>query len=155
MNIQGLRYVFCYVCTSKRISPGNMTNEILCTIDFTDSSKEALKWSVRLAKNLKSPLTILYTYRLFKQNGQGAALKKMMEEEAAKKFAALETEFLKDAGVIYHFKTEVGFMDDRIEEHARTNKISFLVMGNGLRQTIKDSFDELISEVHIPLVIIP
>lgn len=132
-----------------------MTNEILCTIDLTDSSKEALKWSVRLAKDLKSPLTILYTYRLFKQNGQGAALKKIMEEEAAKKFAALENEFLKEAGITYHFKTEVGFVDDRIEEHTRTNKVSFLVMGNDVRKTISDSFDALVSEVQIPLVIIP
>jgi nucleotide-binding universal stress UspA family protein len=132
-----------------------MTNEILCTIDLSDSSKEALKWSVRLAKKLKSPLTILYTYRLFKQNGQGAALKKIMEEEAAKKFAAFETEFLKDSGIPYHFKTEVGFVEDRIEEHARTHKVSFLVMGNDVRKTINDSFDDLVSEVHIPLVIVP
>jgi nucleotide-binding universal stress UspA family protein len=138
----------------RKLSAGNM-NEILCTTDFSDSSKEALKWSVSFAKKLKSPLTILYTYRLLKRNGEGAALKKIMEEGAAKKFAELENEILKSSGIAYQCKTEVGFIDDRIEQHMKANKVSFLVMGNDMRKSITESFDELMSEVHVPLVIVP
>ena len=132
-----------------------MTNGILCTIDFTDSSKETLKWSVKLCKKLKCHLTVLYTYRLFKQNGEAIPVKKQMEEEAAKNFSLFEKELLAGKGITYDFKTEVGFIDDRIEEHARRNKLSFLVMDKEMSLRNKESFDDLIKQLQIPLVIVP
>jgi hypothetical protein len=132
-----------------------MTDGILCTIDFTDSSKKALNWSVKLCKKLKCHLTVLYTYRLFKQNGEAIPLKKQMEEEAVKNFALLEKEILAGKGVGYDFKMEVGFIDDRIEEHARKNKLSFLVMDKGMSLRNKESFDDLVKQLEIPLVIVP
>jgi hypothetical protein len=132
-----------------------MTNEILCPIDFSESSIEALKCSIRLAKKMKSKLTILYTYRLFKQNGEVMAERRRIEEEAAKRFNALEEELLKNSGLSYQFSTEIGFVEGRIGEHARSTKISFLVMADEMRKKIHDSFDELVSQTHVPLVIVP
>jgi K+-sensing histidine kinase KdpD len=132
-----------------------MTNGILCTIDFTESSKETLKWSVQLCKKLKCHLTVLYTYRLFKQNGEAIPLKKQMENQAIKNFASLEKELLTGKGITYDFKMEVGFIDDRIEEHARNNKLSFLVMDKGMSLRNKEAFDDLVKQLQIPLVIVP
>lgn len=132
-----------------------MTNEILCPIDFSESSIEALKCSIRLAKKMKSKLTILYTYRLFKQNGEALAQRRRIEEDAAKKFEALEQELLKTSGLSYQFSTEIGFVEGRIGEHARSSKISFLVMADEMRKKISDSFDQLVSQIHVPLVIVP
>jgi Universal stress protein family len=132
-----------------------MTHGILCTIDFTESSLETLKWSVRLCKKLKCRLTVLYTYRLFKQNGEAIPLKKQIEEEAIKNFALLEKEVLVGEGVSYDFKIEVGFIDDRIEEHAKKNKLSFLVMNKEMSLRNKEAFDDLLKQLQIPLVIVP
>lgn len=132
-----------------------MTNGILCTIDFTDASKEALKWSIRLAKKLNSPLTILYTYRLFAQNGEAVFMKRKMEEEAFRNFEVLEKELLAGTEIAYDFKPEVGFVDDRIEEHIKRRDISFLVMGKNMSIRNKETFDELIERLKRPLVIVP
>jgi len=132
-----------------------MTDGVLCAIDFTDASKETLKWSVKFCQKLKNHLTVLYTYRLFKQNGEVIPLKKQMEQEAMKNFACLEKELLADKGIEYDFKMEVGFIDDRIVKHLRTNKLSFLVIDNGMRLRNKESFDDLVKQLPIPIVIVP
>jgi hypothetical protein len=53
------------------------------------------------------------------------------------------------------FKIEIGFVDDRIEEHTKNNKISFLVMGKNMSIRNKESFDELVENLQAPLVIVP
>jgi nucleotide-binding universal stress UspA family protein len=132
-----------------------MTNDILCPIDFSESSKGAMKWSIDLAKMLNSHLSILYTYRLIKQDGEVIDLKRKIEEEASKNFGVLEKELLAGTGIAYNFKTEVGFVDDRIEDHTRKNKISFLVMGKGMSLRNKETFDDLVEHLQVPLVIVP
>ena len=78
-----------------------------------------------------------------------------MEEEASKNFGDLEKDLLTGKGIRYDFKTEVGFVDDRIEDHAKKNKISFLVMGKNMSIRNKESFDELMEHLQVPLVIVP
>ena len=132
-----------------------MTEGILCTIDFSDASIKAVKWSIELAKKLHAPLTILHTYRLFKQNGEAVSTKKKIEAEALSDFATMEQELLTHSGIDYDFKTEIGFVNDRIEAHARKNKIGLLVMGKNMTAVNKETFDHLVAELKIPLVIIP
>lgn len=132
-----------------------MTDGILCATDFTDASKNALKWSIQLAKQSSKHLTILYTYRILKQNGDIFSMKRRMDDEGLKNFKALEKELLDGTGVSYEFKTEIGFVDDRIEEHVKKNNISFLVLGKNMTLRNKESFDELIENLQTPLVIIP
>lgn len=133
-----------------------MTDGILCTIDFSDSSADALKCSIGLAEKLNCHLSVLYTYRLVaKHNGEVAQMKIKIEEEALKNFAVLEKDLLKGKGIDYDFKIEVGFVDDRIEDHAKKNKISFLVIGKGIIIRNKETFDELLDQLKAPLVIVP
>jgi hypothetical protein len=133
-----------------------MNNEIICTIDFSESSKEALKWSVSLATILKSHLTILYTYRLMNScDGEAVEVKKKIEESAFQRFAALKAELLDGHDVSYDFKVEVGFVSNRVRHYAKKNGVGFLVMGNKMNSSNKESFDELAENLQVPLVIIP
>lgn len=132
-----------------------MTSAIICTTDFSESSKEALRWSIDMAKKTGSHLTVLHTYRLIKQNDKEIPQKKKIEEDASINLAKLEEEMLSDSGVDYDLKVEVGFVDDRIKEHIKTNQISFLVIGKIMSLRNKESFDDLVRELQIPLVIIP
>jgi K+-sensing histidine kinase KdpD len=144
------------VCLESRIFRYlHMKDEILCTIDFSDASKKALKWSIDLANRLQSHLTILYTYRLNKQTETAITMKKKMEEEARSNFRDLERELLLGTNLVYDFKAEVGFVADRVEEHAKNRKIGFLVMSKGTSNGSQETFDELMEHLKIPLIIIP
>lgn len=133
-----------------------MTRGILCAVDFSEASRQALKWAVLFSKTQGSDLTILYTYRLAKKmTGEAVAWKKKTEEEALQKFASFENEYLKTAGIKYEFKIELGFVADRIEHHMQKNDVDFLVMDKNLCSKSKDTFDDLMEQVTVPLVIVP
>jgi len=132
-----------------------MANGIICTTDFSESSLGALKWSIETAKRLHTHLTLLHTYRLTQQNSEAISLKRKLVEEAIKNFAEVEREHLAGSGIQYDFKIEIGFVDDRVEELLKSNTISFLVMGKGMSLRNKESFDGLLNQLQIPLVIIP
>ncbi len=132
-----------------------MTQGIVCVTDFSQSSKETLRWAIELAQKLECHLTILYTYRLFMQDGEAIPLKRKMEAEAVNNFEELEKQLLAGSGVNYVFKTEVGFVDDRIAEYLKQNKLSFLVMGKGMSIRNKEAFDDLVKKLQVPLVIVP
>jgi len=132
-----------------------MTNGVLCIIDFTPSSKEALKCAALLSKKLNCHLTILYTYRILKQNGEATSLKKQSEESASRNFISLEKEVLAGKGVSYDFIMEIGFINNRAEDHIKKNNISFLVIDKGVTMRNKESFDDLAGKLQIPYVIVP
>lgn len=132
-----------------------MTKGILCAIDFSKASVEALRWSVALARELKTDLTILYTYRLNRINGEAVALKKSIEEEAHRKFALVEKEILQGREVEYQFKTEVGFVADRVEMHLKKNPVGIVVMDKHMGALNRENFEELVEQIHVPLVLVP
>lgn len=135
----------------------SMSNSILCVIDFSNSSRKALEWAVMSATSNQSHLTILFPYRLTRLPfGESAvAMKRKIEEEANKNFGVLETEFLKGSKVSYDFKTEVGFLSDRVEEHAKRNPLSFVVIDKNVRSINRESFDDLVEHANVPVVIVP
>ena len=133
-----------------------MSLSILCVIDFSESSKNALKWAV-MHTHSDAHLTILYPYRLIHvPYGESAmGLRKKIEEEANRNFQILEKDLLLDKKISYDFKTEVGFIADRVEEHNRKQPINFLVINKNIRTTNKESFDDLVENTRVPMVIIP
>ncbi len=134
----------------------DLKKEIICTVDFSESSKEALKWSVSLATLLRSHLTILFTYRLMNSHDEEAVeTKKKIEEAAFQKFIALKKDVLEGHDISYDFKVEVGFVSNRVKHYAIKHGVSFLVMGNKMNSINKESFDELAESLQVPLVIIP
>jgi hypothetical protein len=132
-----------------------MTNGVLCIIDFTASSKAAVKCAALFSKNLNRHLTILYTYRILKQNGEATFQKKQSEEAASRNFISLENEVLAGRGVSYDFKMEIGFINNRAEDHIKKNSISLLVLDKGLASRNKESYEDLIEKLKIPYVIVP
>jgi nucleotide-binding universal stress UspA family protein len=133
-----------------------MTQGIICTVDFSESSKDALRWSISLARLLGTHLTILYTYRLLNSHDVEAVdFRKKIEENAKQKFASFEEEILAGSGVKYEFKIEVGFISNRVKDYVKKNTASVLVMGNKMNSSNKESFDELAASIQIPIVIVP
>jgi len=133
-----------------------MKKGILCVIDFSASSMEALRWSIQMAQELNTHLTVLYTYRFLQPyGGEALEMKRKIEEEATKKLQELEKAVLINAGISYSVKTEVGFIADRAKDHAKKNVADLVVVGNKMSSVNKQSFDELVADIQMPLVIVP
>jgi hypothetical protein len=125
-------------------------------IDFSESSKNALQWAVNNTHS-GAHLTILYPYRLIHvpYGESPMALRRKIEDEANRNFQILERDFLMNKNISYDFKTEVGFLADRVEEHNKKQPINFLVIDKNIRINNKESFDELMETTPVPMVIIP
>lgn len=129
---------------------------ILCTIDFSRSSHEAVLWAVQLARQLNAHLTVLYTYRLIQyRSGEALQLKRDIEASASHQFELLERELLAGKGISYDFKVEIGFIADRVEDYARKNTLNFLVTNKNLHNGGKEFIDELIEHIQVPLLVVP
>jgi K+-sensing histidine kinase KdpD len=148
--------MICLCQIKDNISKTKMSNSILCTIDFSDTSKDVLKYAVNLARQFNNHITVLFTYRLLTSlNGEAVEVRKRMEERARQEFSILEKEVLAGKGISYDLKVEVGFVSNRVKEYAKNNSISFLVMGKKMNASSKESFDELAENLHVPLLIVP
>lgn len=82
-------------------------------------------------------------------------MKKVIEDEARQKFQAIEKEYLAKTGIAYDFKIEIGFVSDRIEDHAKNNALNFVVMDKHVRANSNETIEELIERVHVPILLIP
>jgi len=134
-----------------------VSSSILSIIDFSESSKEVLKWSICMAEKLNVHLTILHPYRLnqLDKKEDMVGVKKKLELDAAKNFEQLSHGILKNRKEPVDFRAEVGFIQDRVQEYARKNNILFFVIGFNLVDGNKEILKEIVNETEVPLVVIP
>jgi nucleotide-binding universal stress UspA family protein len=133
-----------------------MAKSILCALDFSESSLNALKWAAELSSRFNCHLTVLYAYRLLQTTREDVVqLKKKNEEIATRKFEALENDYLNGKVISFDFTAEVGFLTDRIEDHLRKNSILMMVIGKNMNSTNQENLEDLMKRVKIPVVVIP
>ena len=134
---------------------------ILCAIDFSESSIQALKWTLTMAQLTQAKVTVLFCYRLIAavDEGETQNLKKNMEDEALKKFTEIEKKIINGHAVSYRFVTEVGFFSFRIEMFIRKSPVGLLVMGTSIVQNFDEykslSFEQFLKNSKVPVVIVP
>ncbi len=81
--------------------------------------------------------------------------KKKMDQEALQNFEKLADKLLKNKVVPYNFQSEVGFILDRVQQYIQNNNILFVAMGKKLMVSNKETVDELLEQIEVPLVIVP
>jgi hypothetical protein len=82
-------------------------------------------------------------------------MRKKIEDEARLQFDQLENDLIAGAPISYEFKSEVGFLANRVTEHSKNHPVNFLVVNRDMKTTHKESFDDLVDNTQIPVVIIP
>ena len=134
---------------------------ILCAIDFSESSLQALKWTMRMAQLAQAQVTVLFCYRLIaaEDDPETLYLKKKIENDALKKFNDLEKKLGNGQAVPYQFITEVGFFPFRIEVFIRKSPVNLLVLGNSIVENFDEyknlSFEQFLKDCSVPVVIVP
>jgi len=134
---------------------------ILCAIDLNGASESALRAAMELAAERHTNLIALFAYRLLEHNGEGITEYRKKKEAAARHaFDVLLNKIrVNKSQVPVEFITEIGFMADRIEYYAKSNKVSCIVLGRQLAITMNEhkglTFNHFINAIKIPVLIVP
>lgn len=138
-----------------------MTDHILCAIDLSDSSINALRWAYKLAKRSNAQLAVLYSYRLL-QTGSLAeivAFRKNQEDESRKRFEEIDKLVRLDDDVKSSFITEIGFYSDTIRNFLRKKPSTLVVLSETMAYSIYDHKGEtllhFLQSLHVPMLIVP
>jgi len=134
-----------------------MGSSILCVIDFSDASKDALLAAVNIASETKSNLTVLYPYRLNQPRNvtDVTQWKKSIDVDATNNFNRMSINLFKDSNVLWEFKPEVGFMGDRVEAYTQKYNVGLVVMSTHLSRASNEVFLEMLDKLKCPLLIVP
>lgn len=140
-----------------KLAPAFKNADVLCVIDFSEASDEALRLGISMAQQLQAPITVLYPYRLthLDKDNDMAQTKRNMELAANENFKRLSDDFLSHAGVSYQFRAEVGFINDRINAYHRKHKVGLIVTSKRLITNNKEAFLEMLDILQAPLLIVP
>ncbi|HZY83167.1 MAG TPA: universal stress protein [Cyclobacteriaceae bacterium] len=132
-------------------------SSILCVIDFTEASKNALGKALNIAESFKLKLTVLYPYRLNQPLNipDVAQWKGSIERDASENFKRMTTTLFKESHMSWEFKPEVGFLDDRIQIFTEKHNVTLVVMSSDLAYKSDGAFVDMLAKLKTPLLIVP
>ena len=135
--------------------------QILCVIDFTESSAKVLEVAARIASACRAHLLVLFPYRLIQNGYRGdmPSLKVKLETEAVENFRSLRKNLAGYEHLSCEFAAEIGFAADRIQAHTKNKNIELVIIGqhqNAVSNDLKGlSLEGLIAGSGLPFVIVP
>lgn len=139
----------------------NDMRTILCVVDLGESTPDVLNYAASIAATKKSPLLILFSYRLINTGRASDVMdmKREMEQGAITRFEAFEKLCLVGKDISYAFHPEIGFTGDRIHSYIRRGLVSVIVIGKGQARTSDEgrslTLEQFISKKNIPVFIVP
>ncbi len=134
---------------------------ILCAVDFSETSTQAIRWAIAEAQSRKTHVTFLFCYRLIAAGDEveSLSMKKDMESRALGQFREIERKFINSSKVPYQFIMEVGFFPSRIEMFIRKSPVSLLIIGSSIIENFNEyknlTFDQFLLTSKIPVVVVP
>ena len=133
---------------------------ILCALDFSEASENIVKQAMDMAMQRGGGLIVLYAYRLIQpMEGSMVDYRNSMEERAGRNFEAIMNRIEMNGSVPYEFRTEIGFLSDRVEDFTKRNTVDLIVMGQNLARTINEhrgmTFEHFLDTVNLPVLVVP
>ena len=130
---------------------------VLVLTDFSEASKEALRWAGHLATQHHANLRVLYPYRLTQLTGNDNLLqvKKNIEAEAKTSFIKMADVVFKDGQQPYDFKAEVGFINDRVYSYTKKSEVLVVVISKRMASANREALNEMLDHLRAPLLVVP
>ena len=134
---------------------------ILCAIDFSESSADAMHWAIQMAQLTDEQVVFLFCYRLIGAGNEDGTLdlKRNIENDAVRKYNEMQKILVRDQDVSCKFISEVGFFPFRIENFIRNGAVNMLVLGNSIIDNFDEyknlNFDMFLKSTKIPVVVVP
>ena len=141
-----------------------MFKSIICPVDFSESSVNALAFALDIAQSNQSELVVLYTYRLIsgsndKPVSNKITLKKEQEEIANRRIEELKAQFPEIAKVKHTILSEVGFISDRLAMAIDKYNADLIVLTENIKQRLQERWEvnneNALARFHCPVLLIP
>ena len=135
----------------------DLAPSVLVLTDFSEASKEALRWAGHLALQHHANLRVVYPYRLIQLNGVDNViqLKKNIEAEAKNSFTKIADGVFKNGLPSYDFKAEVGFINDRVYSYTKKAEVLAVVISKRMASANREALNELLDHLRTPLLVVP
>jgi len=139
-------------------STAESTPCVLCAFNLGESADGVVKSAVSFSVHQKLPLMILCSYRLIQTNAseEVQSVKKRFENMAIKKIKSIDNV---EHGIKPSFRTEIGFLSDRVESFVKTGKVKLIVVSNETASNIYEhkglTLKEFVKKINIPVLVIP
>ena len=135
--------------------------QILCVLDFSESSRKVWEVAARIAIACTAHVIVIFPYRLidYTHRGHITSLKLKLENEAKEKFLSLNDGLPDTQRVSHEFHAEIGFASDRISAHIRNNNVDMVIISQ--QHTTPSNEDKnfnlqhLLTNSKLPFVIVP
>jgi len=135
-------------------------NPILCALDLTPSSKHSMRVALEMANQYKTKVIGLFAYRLVQPaTGTVSDYRKSVEKQAKDDFEQMIRQMNFNGSVNYEFRSEIGFLTDRIDDYLHKSEVGMLVMSQDMADSINEhkglSLQHFIHSLKVPLLIVP
>jgi nucleotide-binding universal stress UspA family protein len=133
---------------------------VLCALDFSESSRWVMRSAIEVALRHRTSLIVLFSYRLVQPfEGTIADYRKNVESKARASFEELIKKVSSHENVKYEFRSEIGFLSDRIEAYVEKNDVGVIVIGHEMANAMNDhkgmSLQQFINTIKVPILIVP
>jgi nucleotide-binding universal stress UspA family protein len=136
---------------------------ILCPIDFSDASREALRWAVAVAARQHSRLIVLAALEPLLAHAAQARFKQDLKADTAttlEDFVAGVVERKESERPKYDLDVQIGSASDVIVDAATRNSVDLVVMGtygiSGFRKLLLGSTTErVLRRTQVPILAVP
>jgi nucleotide-binding universal stress UspA family protein len=147
-----------YVCNVKLTEAATeLAPSVLVLTDFSEASKEALRWAGHLATHHNANLKVVYPYRLthLKGNDNLLQVKRDIETQANTSFAKIADGVFKEGKPAYDFKAEIGFINDRVHSYTKKSEVLVVVISKRMASINREALNELLDHLRAPLLVVP
>jgi nucleotide-binding universal stress UspA family protein len=133
---------------------------VLCALDFSESSPWVMRSAIEVAVRHRTSLIVLFSYRLVHPfDGTIAEYRKSVESKARASFDELIKKVSVQGNVKFEFRSEIGFLSDRIEAYIEKNDVGVIVIGHEMANAMNEhkgmSLQQFIKNLKVPILIVP
>lgn len=119
-----------------------------------------MRCAIEVAMRHRTDLIVLFSYRLAQPfEGTIAGYRKNIESKARADFEELVEKVSLNGRVKYEFRSEIGFLSDRIEAYIEKNDVGVIVIGHEMANTMNDhrsmTLQQFIHNIKVPILIVP
>ena len=119
-----------------------------------------MRAALEMAHQYKTKVIGLFAYRLVQPaSGTVSDYRKSVEKQARDEFQQMIQQMHFNGSVNYEFRSEIGFLTDRIDDYLQKSEVGMLIMSQDMADSINEhkglTLQHFLHSLKVPLLIVP